>query len=73
MIKSTIYRIAYIIVVSFLISVGLGLADYETQSLWHLFTGDAGNLLALLMYTFIFSTIGITLFSLMHSLKKIMS
>lgn len=49
-----------IVLLAFLFSVLLGMIDYETRSLYHLFTGDGGsNFLVLLLYTSLFSLIGI--------------
>ncbi len=48
----------YLLVFSFLTAVCLGMMDYETESLWHLFTAEWGNILALLMYTVFFFFVG---------------
>ena len=47
-----------IFAISFLLAVGCGLLDRETESILHLLTAEIGNLAALLIYTSIFSAIG---------------
>lgn len=45
-----------IVLGSFCLATFLGYMDYETQSLYHLFTAESGgNFLALLLYTAIFT------------------
>ena len=48
-----------IILISFCLAIGLGMFDRETESLVHLFTAEWGNILALILYTGIFATIGL--------------
>ncbi len=50
--------IVIIILISFCLYVFLGMMDYETKSLIHLFTAEFGNVVALLLYTLVFSIIG---------------
>ena len=60
-----------IILLSFFLAVGLGMLDRETQSLAHLFTAEWGNVVALILYTGIFATIGlIMLGTLWHFLER---
>ena len=46
-----------VVITSFCFSVLLGWLDYETTSFSDIFFGDAGNILALVIYTTIFSAI----------------
>ncbi len=59
-----------IVVISFLLSIVLGMMNHETQSLWHLFTGDPGNCLALLIYAALFSLVGFIIFGLTRLFLK---
>ena len=47
-----------IVLLSFLASVALGMSDYETKSLVHLFTAEWGNIITLGLLTVFFSSIG---------------
>ena len=45
--------------ISFACALALGMIDKETQSLWHLLTAEPGNIVALGLYTGLFSMIGV--------------
>ncbi|MEM8680180.1 MAG: hypothetical protein AAGF97_12600 [Planctomycetota bacterium] len=45
-------------VLSLAIGIGLGMLDRETQSLNHLFTAEAGNLMAIALSGSVFSCLG---------------
>ena len=47
------------VAVSFCLAVTLGLLDRESKSLVHLFTAEWGYVIALLIYTALFSAIGL--------------
>lgn len=47
----------FIVLVSFLVAVALGMADRETESLVHLFTAETGNLVTMGLITAVLSTV----------------
>ena len=53
-------KIAYtaILLISFCLAVSIGMLDYETKSLTHLFTAELGNVVMLGLMTVVFSLIG---------------
>lgn len=61
-----------LLLVSFLAAVTLGMMDYETESLVHLFTSDLGNLVALLIYTGAFMLLGMMLLGLFRGVKSLL-
>ena len=46
-----------ILIASSSCAIILGLLDYETESIVHLFTAEPGNIIALLIYTLVFYVI----------------
>ena len=52
------YEIVIVVFFSFCLAIGLGLLDRETESLWHLFTAEPGNLMMMLIFSIFFSGIG---------------
>ncbi|NRB48590.1 MAG: hypothetical protein HRU41_13015 [Saprospiraceae bacterium] len=60
-----------LLLVSFLASIMLGMMDYETESLVHLFTSDPGNWIALLIYTGVFMLLGLMLLSLFRGIRSL--
>lgn len=48
-----------VVLVSFCLAVCCGFQDQETESIVHLFTAEIGNLVALVIFTAIFSAIGL--------------
>lgn len=60
-----------LLLVSFLAAITLGMMDYETESLLHLFTSDPGNWIALLIYTGVFMLLGITLLGVFRGLRSL--
>ena len=60
-----------LLLVSFLASIMLGMMDYETESLIHLFTSDPGNWMALLIYTGVFMLLGIMLLSMFRGIRSL--
>lgn len=60
-----------LLLISFLAAVTLGLMDYETESLVHLFTSDPGNLVALLIYTGAFMLLGIMLLGFFRGIRSL--
>lgn len=64
-------KILPIILIAFGLSVFLGYIDHETESLYHLFTADFGNILAILFYTAIFTFIGIIVRGVIGGITKV--
>ncbi|MEZ5039997.1 MAG: hypothetical protein R2828_08895 [Saprospiraceae bacterium] len=62
--------VIYLITISFIFALTLGMMDYETESLIHLFTSDPGNIAALLFYTGFFTLLGWTLICAFRGLKQ---
>jgi len=62
--------ILLIVLLSLGLSITLGMLDYETQSFWHLLTSDPGNIPALLLFTLVFSAMGILIFRLFLWMNK---
>lgn len=60
-----------LLLISFLAAVTLGMMDYETESLVHLFTSDPGNLVALLIYTGAFMLLGIMLLGFFRGIRSL--
>lgn len=60
-----------LLLVSFLASIMLGMMDYETESLVHLFTSDPGNWIALLIYTGVFMLLGIMLLGMFRGIRSL--
>lgn len=60
-----------LLLVSFLASITLGMMDYETESLMHLFTSDPGNWIALLIYTGAFMLLGIMLLGFFRGIRSL--
>ena len=48
------YEIVIVVFFSFCLAIGLGLLDRETESLWHLFTAEPGNLMMMLIFLYSF-------------------
>ena len=61
------WQVKIIILISFMVAVSLGLMDKETESLFHLFTAEAGNLVTLFLITVVLSIFGIGVYKLMFS------
>lgn len=51
--------IAIIFLISLGLSITLGMMDYETESFRHLLTSDPGNIPTLIIFTLVFTGIGI--------------
>lgn len=60
----------YLISISFIFALTLGMMDYETESLFQLFTSDPGNIAALLFYTGFFTLLGWTLICTFRGIKQ---
>jgi hypothetical protein len=58
---------------SILAAIGLGMLDYETQSLWHLFTSDPGNIVALGFYTGSFMLLGLMGIGIYNGMKNLLT
>jgi len=58
-----------IVFCAFLLSIGLGMLDRETESLLHLLTAEPGNIVAILLYTLIFSLLGLGIYKLYQMVK----
>jgi hypothetical protein len=58
---------------SVLAAIGLGMLDYETESWWHLFTSDPGNIVALGLYTGAFMLLGLMGIGLYKSMKNLLT
>lgn len=54
---------------SILAAICLGMMDYETESLWHLFTSDPGNIIALGFYTGAFMLLGLMAMGVYRGVK----
>ncbi len=65
--KKVIYSI---ILIAFLLALYLGMIDHETKSLIHLLTGDLGNLVALALYTLVFTLIGLSFLFIIQVIKS---
>lgn len=61
-----------VVAVSFCLAVTLGLLDRETRSLVHLFTAEWGNVIALLIYTVVFTAIGLSAIAVLRTTKRSM-
>jgi hypothetical protein len=51
--------VGIIFLISLSLAIALGMMDYETKSLWHLLTSDAGNIPTLLIFTLFFMGVGV--------------
>jgi len=64
------YEIVIVVFFSVCLAIGLGLLDRETESLWHLFTAEPGNLVMMLIFSMFFSGIGLGGMWFVKNLKK---
>lgn len=62
--------VGIIFLISLSLAIALGMMDYETESLWHLLTSDAGNIPTLLIFTLVFMGGGILILQLFRFLAS---
>lgn len=65
--------IRHLLLFSILAAIGLGMLDYETESLWHLFTSDPGNIVALGFYTGSFMLLGLMGIGIYKGMKNLLT